>query len=54
MNDPTCPECGQPMFEIGGLGRKIITMSNEYLQVAESIREAKLYQCSEDKTIVID
>ena len=62
MNEETlkCKDCGQPMFEVGGIGkdtqlgemRKV--EGSEYEQWFQTgIREIKIYQCPEDKTITI-
>ncbi len=57
-----CIDCGQPMKEIGGNGKTIrekkfidsaIAESIIGLQVQVSMREEKIYQCPEDKTIAI-
>ena len=62
MNEeiPKCKECRQLMFEIGGIGkeeqlgemRKVVGReSDQWIQTG--VREQKLYQCPEDKTIAI-
>ena len=56
-----CKDCGQPMFEIGGIGKN--EELGEYRQQPNSeyklwhqtgIREQILYQCPEDKRIAIN
>ena len=57
---PKCKECGQLMFEIGGIGkdeqlgemRKVVGYEFD-LWTQTGVREQKLYQCPEDKTIAI-
>lgn len=48
---PKCNSCGQPMFEIGGIGKTqtwdIDAGSGRY----RGAREVKLYQCPECKDI---
>lgn len=62
---PRCKDCGQPMFEVGGIGKTIDLDLGEkeykihgidiiYKQREFGRREVKLYQCPEDKTIAID
>jgi len=62
MNEetPKCKDCGQSMFEIGGIGksaqlgemRKV--EGSDYSQWHQTgVREVKLYQCPEDKTVAI-
>lgn len=51
---PICRDCGQSMFEIGGIGKSIRTgrvTDGGFVLAGE--REAKLYQCPEDKTVAI-
>lgn len=48
---PKCKDCGQPMFEIGGTG-KMIQYSERSGEIL-GIREEKLYQCPECKTVII-
>ena len=57
---PKCSSCGQPMFEIGGIGKNIQIgdfthdMGNGMKQWEQTgMREAKLYQCPECKDIKI-
>ena len=58
--NPVCKDCGQTMFEIGGIGKDV--QIGEYRSQENGgismwhqtgIREQKLYQCPEDKTITI-
>jgi len=58
---PKCKDCGQPMFEIGGTGKsQQIWETKQYLDARGvqdemvGMREQKLYQCPEDKTIAIN
>lgn len=52
---PKCRDCGQDMFEIGGTGKsvQIVDLVGGYNEVV-GVREQKIYQCPEDKTIAID
>lgn len=52
---PVCKDCGQPMIEVGGIGKDI-----QYFEANEdgspkfvAVVEQKLYQCPEDKTVAI-
>lgn len=58
---PKCRDCGQLMFEVGGIGK--MTEIGEYRKEISNdrgiwhqtgVREMKLYQCPEDKTIAIE
>ena len=55
---PKCKNCGQPMLEIGGIGKDMQlgemrkVEGSDYPQWLQTgMREIKLYQCPEDKTI---
>ena len=65
---PKCKDCGQPMFKVGGIGKMmdldlgekeyvLVDGDNKeygkHTQREFSRREIVLYQCPEDKTIVI-
>lgn len=56
MNTPKCKDCGQPMFEIGGIGKNIQIMetTDQRGSYITGIREQKLYQCPKCKTIALD
>ncbi len=58
---PKCNTCGQPMIEVGGIGKNI--QLGEYRQQPDSeykiwyqtgVREEKLYQCPECKDVKIN
>lgn len=48
---PKCRDCGQPMFLIAELTGDIQEMDFDFNVIG--IRHPKLYQCPEDKTIVV-
>lgn len=60
---PKCKDCGQPMFEIGEVGTwvdygeektyEIAGTNQKYTRREGGRRLCKLYQCPEDKTVVI-
>ena len=62
MNEetPKCKDCGQAMFEVGGIGKKMELGEMRKVEGSEysrwhqtGVREIKLYQCPEDKTVAI-
>lgn len=66
MEIPKCKDCGQSMLEVGGIGKVmelgeyrdngLETNGGQRLQFwyKTGQREIKLYQCPEDKTIVLE
>lgn len=57
---PKCKDCGQYMFEIGGINKPVEI--GEYRKQENSemsmwhqtgVRDTKLYQCPEDKTVAV-
>ena len=62
---PKCKDCGQSMFEIGGIGKneqigefdKPVSVEGKPMGMSiwyqTGLREIKLYQCPEDKTVAI-
>ena len=61
MQTPICKDCGQTMFEIGGIGKdtqlgEMRTVEGlEFPQWFQTgVEEIKLYQCTECKTIILE
>jgi hypothetical protein len=48
---PKCKDCGQPMIEVGETGKTIQEMNFDF--ELQGIRSQKIYQCPEDKTIIV-
>ncbi len=57
---PKCKDCSQPMFEVGGINKPVEI--GEYRKQENSemsiwhqtgIRDTKLYQCPEHKTVAV-